>query len=83
MQAKLSVLIPCKNEVENLPACIGPICPAQWLGLNQCLTGCSDSEISCLTTTCAPQLDAMWSCLREPLLAGQCNTAFESCGVGF
>jgi hypothetical protein len=47
------------------------------------MTGCSDSQISCLTTTCAPQVDAMWSCLREPLLAGQCNTAFESCGVGF
>jgi len=28
-------------------------------------------------------VDALWSCLREPLLAGACNTAFESCGVGF
>ena len=68
---------------ENLPACIRPICPLQGLGLNQCMTGCSDSQISCLTTTCAPQVDTLWSCLRAPLLAGQCNTAFESCGVGF
>ena len=66
-----------------LPDCVRPTCPLQGLGLNQCMSGCTDGQVTCLTTTCAPQVDALWSCLRDPLLAGECNTAFESCGVGF